>query len=96
MELVDRSLLLLIPTTILSLTFLLSVIYDMRMAKNPHAVALGKRGGKARAAKTTPELRKEWARLGGLSRAKRHSKKELTKWAKMGGRPPKRKKGGRR
>lgn len=65
------------------------------MSKNLHAVALGKRGGKARAKKTTSAQRKEWARLGGLSRAKRHSKQELTKWAKMGGRPPKGKKEGR-
>jgi hypothetical protein len=64
-------------------------------SKNPHAVALGKRGGRARLKKTTSAQRKEWARLGGLSRAKRHSKQELTKWAKMGGRPPKRKEGGR-
>jgi len=58
------------------------------MAKNPHAAALGKLGGKARAAKTTSEQRKAWARLGGLARAQRHSKKQLSKWAKLGGRPP--------
>lgn len=58
------------------------------MKKNPHAAALGKLGGKARAKKTTPEERKAWARLGGLARAKKHSKQQLTKWAKMGGRPP--------
>ncbi len=55
--------------------------------KNPHAVALGKLGGKSRAKKTTPEERKEWARLGGLSRAKRYSKATLSKWAKKGGKP---------
>lgn len=59
------------------------------MKKNPHAAALGKLGGKARAQKTTPGERKKWARLGGLARAKRHSKQQLTEWAKMGGRPPK-------
>ena len=59
------------------------------MEKNPHAAALGKLGGKARAQKTTPEDRKAWARLGGLARAKRHSKQQLIKWAKMGGRPAK-------
>jgi hypothetical protein len=63
--------------------------------KNPNAVALGKRGGKARIKKTTAEQRKEWARLGGLARAARHPKKKLSRWAKLGGRPPKRKKGGR-
>jgi hypothetical protein len=62
----------------------LSKIIDM---KNPHAVALGKLGGTARADSTTAEQRKEWARLGGLARAKRHTKAELTMWAKMGGRP---------
>ena len=56
-------------------------------SKNPHAAALGKLGGKARAKATTPEQRKEWARLGGLARAKRHGKAELSKWAGMGGRP---------
>lgn len=55
--------------------------------KNPHAVALGKLGGKRRAKKTTAEERKEWARLGGLSRAKKYPKATLSKWAKKGGRP---------
>jgi hypothetical protein len=59
------------------------------MKKNPHAVALGKLGGKARVSTTTPEQRKKWAALGGLARAKQHTKAELTQWAKMGGRPPK-------
>jgi hypothetical protein len=57
--------------------------------KNPHAVALGKLGGKARAEKASPEDRRAWARLGGLGRAKRHSKAELSRWGKKGGRPPK-------
>lgn len=64
------------------------------MVKNPHAVALGKKGGKKRAEKTTTEQRRTWARLGGLARARRHSKKELSKWAKMGGRPSKGRSGG--
>ena len=55
--------------------------------KNPHAVALGKLGGKARALKTTREERSQWARLGGNERAKRHSRAELSSWAKLGGRP---------
>jgi hypothetical protein len=55
--------------------------------RNPHAVALGKLGGKARAKTTTPEQRREWAGLGGVTRAERHSKAELSKWAKLGGRP---------
>ncbi len=62
--------------------------------KNPNAVALGKRGGKARKKKTTAIQRKEWARLGGLARAAKHPKKKLSRWAKLGGRPPMRKKGG--
>jgi hypothetical protein len=62
------------------------------MKKNPHAVALGKLGGEARANVTTPKQRKKWAALGGLARAKRHTKAELSQW-KMGGRPPKPKKG---
>jgi hypothetical protein len=62
----------------------------MRVAgKNPHAMALGNLGGKARARNTTPEQRRAWARLGGMARARRHSKKQLSKWAKLGGRPPK-------
>ena len=60
------------------------MIMDM---KNPHAVALGKLGGEARANKTSPEKRKEWARLGGLARVAKHTKKELSRWGKMGGRP---------
>jgi len=55
--------------------------------KNPHAVALGKLGGKARSKKTSAELRKEWARLGGLARAKKYPKSRLRTWAKKGGRP---------
>jgi hypothetical protein len=55
--------------------------------KNPHAAALGKLGGKARAINTTPEQRKQWASLGGLARAKRHTKAELSEWGHMGGRP---------
>jgi hypothetical protein len=55
---------------------------------NPHAVALGRLGGKRRAKTTSAEERKEWARLGGLARAKRYAKATLSKWAKKGGRPP--------
>jgi general stress protein YciG len=58
--------------------------------KNPHAVALGKLGGKARIAQMAPEQVKEWGRLGGLARAERHTKEEISRWGKMGGRPPKR------
>lgn len=68
---------------------MLSAMYDISMKKNPHAAALGKLGGKARAHNTTPEEREAWARLGGLARAKKHSKKQLTEWAMMGGRPQK-------
>jgi len=61
----------------------------LETVKNPHAVALGKLGGKGRAKKTSAEDRKEWARLGGLSRAKQYPKATLSKWAKLGGRPKK-------
>jgi len=57
--------------------------------KNPHAVALGRLGGKSRAKRTSAEQRKEWARLGGLARAKQYPKATLSKWAKKGGRQPK-------
>ena len=39
----------------------------MAKRKNPAAVALGKRGGKARANKLTPEQRSESARKAGLA-----------------------------
>jgi hypothetical protein len=61
------------------------------MKKNPHAVALGKLGGKGRVKKTTREQRQEWARQGGLNRAKRHTEEELSAWGRMGGRPPNKK-----
>jgi hypothetical protein len=63
----------------------------MVCVKNPHAVALGKLGGDARAEKTTAEERQEWARLGGLARASKYDRATLRKWAKLGGRPPKKK-----
>ncbi len=65
----------------------------MNVKKNPHAVALGKLGAKARTEKTSTADRKTWARMGGKARAARHSKAELSKWAKLGGRPPKARKG---
>lgn len=37
------------------------------MKKNPHAVALGRKGGIARAAKLSPERRKEIAEQAGLA-----------------------------
>jgi hypothetical protein len=57
--------------------------------KNPHAIALGKLGGKARVENTTPEQRSKWAKLGGEARLKNTTPEQRTKWAKMGGRPPK-------
>ena len=56
-------------------------------AKNEHAVALGRLGGKARAVRTTSEQRRMWARKGGLARARKHSQSELSRWARLGGRP---------
>jgi general stress protein YciG len=38
--------------------------------KNPAAVALGKKGGNARAKKLTKKRRQEIARMGGLARAR--------------------------
>lgn len=57
------------------------------MDKNPHAVALGRLGGRARAWKTSRRDRQLWARMGGLARAARHRKWDLSRWGKMGGRP---------
>jgi general stress protein YciG len=43
--------------------------------KNPAAVQLGRRGGKARGKKLSKEKRKEIARLGGLARWKKACEK---------------------
>ncbi len=64
--------------------------------KNPHAVALGRLGGKALARKMTPKQRQAWARLGGLTRSRKYSKEQLSRWAKLGGRPAKGTKGGKK
>jgi len=47
------------------------------MAKNPHAAALGRKGGKARLKTMTPEERREIARKAGLAsgRARRKQTK---------------------
>jgi hypothetical protein len=54
--------------------------------KNPHAVALGKRGGKAKMSKLSAEERRAFAKLGGESggraRAERLSAKERSEIAK--------------
>jgi len=63
-------------------TIMLSFKYDVRM-KNPHAVALGKLGGKARAQSTTPQQRKEWAGLGGKARAEKLSAADRKRIAKL-------------
>jgi hypothetical protein len=42
----------------------------MTRKKDPHAQALGRKGGRARAKKLTPKQRKEIARQGGLAKAK--------------------------
>jgi hypothetical protein len=44
--------------------------------KNPHAVALGQKGGKARLQKITPERRSEIARKAVLARWDKHRKKK--------------------
>jgi hypothetical protein len=55
-------------------------LFAMAKKKNPHAVALGKmggaKGGKVRAAKLSPERRREIARKAVLSRWAKHGKKE--------------------
>ena len=51
--------------------------------KNPHAVALGKLGGRARLQNTTSEQRKEWAGLGGKARAENLSATERRRIAKL-------------
>jgi len=43
--------------------------------KNPGAVALGRRGGKARAKKLSREERKEIARRGGIARWRKPGKR---------------------
>jgi hypothetical protein len=45
-----------------------------KIAKNPHAVALGKKGGKARIQKMTQEQRSEIARKAVLARWAKHRK----------------------
>jgi len=45
-----------------------------RREKDPHAVALGKKGGKARIQKMTPEQRSEIARKAVLARWAKHKK----------------------
>jgi hypothetical protein len=45
--------------------------------KDPHAVALGRKGGKARLEKLTPEQRSEIARKAVLARWAKHKKKQL-------------------
>lgn len=44
--------------------------------KDPNAVALGKKGGKARAKKTTPEQRAEWGRKGAAKKWARWGQKQ--------------------
>jgi hypothetical protein len=44
--------------------------------KNPHAVALGQKGGKARLKKLTDEQRSEIARKAVLARWAKHKKKQ--------------------
>ena len=56
------------------------------MAKNPHAVALGRLGGKRRAEVLSKEERVEIARTAGLARVTRASAEELAAPGKKGGR----------
>jgi hypothetical protein len=58
----------------------------MAVKKNPHAVALGRKGGKASMEQRTADQREEFARLGGLAggnaRAKSLTKAERSAIAK--------------
>lgn len=47
--------------------------------KNPAAVALGRRGGRARAKLLTPARRAEIARMGGIARANRRKTDDRNK-----------------
>ncbi len=66
-------------------------IVAKQKAKNPHAVALGRlggnKGGNARAAALTPEVRTEIAakagKAGGAARAKRMTKAQRSESARM-------------
>ena len=55
------------------------------MAKNPHAVALGRLGGKRRAQILSEEQRTEIARKAGLARANAASSEELAAPGRKGG-----------
>ena len=46
-----------------------------KTGKNPHAVALGRKGGKARIQKMTPEQRSDIARKAVLARWAKHRKR---------------------
>jgi len=50
----------------------------MSTKKNPHAVALGRKGGKASMEQRTPDEREEFARSGGIAGGKARAK-SLTK-----------------
>ena len=55
------------------------------MAKNPHAVALGRRGGKRRAEVLSSSERREIAHKAGLARVAKASAAELAAPGKIGG-----------
>lgn len=73
---------------ILSLSSLTSnlasrMIASMRAKKNPNAVALGKLGGKARAASLSAEERSEAASIAGKARSEKLSAAERSRIAKL-------------
>jgi hypothetical protein len=53
--------------------------------KNPAAVSLGRKGGKARLTKMTAEERREVARKGGLGKARKMKQQAKKDGAKHGG-----------
>jgi general stress protein YciG len=56
-----------------------------RVGKNPHAVALGKRGGKRRAEVLSKEERKEIARKGGETSMENRTQEGKEAFARKGG-----------
>lgn len=60
----------------------------MSKRRSVTAEEMGRRGGKARAARHDKETLSTWAALGGAARAERHTAEELKAFAATGGRKP--------
>jgi general stress protein YciG len=59
--------------------------YANRVGKNPHAVALGKRGGRRRAEVLSKEERQKIARKGGETSMENRTQEQRVQFARMGG-----------